>query len=260
MAFTSIIYEKSEHVAWITLNRPEVMNARNEKLRKELVEALINARDDDEIYVIVITGAGDKAFCAGADISEFTTLQPMDWIKKRYGWESDLKYIREIPKPVIAMVNGYAIGGGFELAMACDIVIASEDAVFAQRELRVGVIPGGGGTQVLPRIIGEKRAKELIFTGKSITAKEAYEIGIVNMVVPKKQLKEATEEFVKVLLKQSPVILQLAKIAINRSMETSLYAGLLSETDLFSLCFSTEDQKEGAKAFLERRKPHYKGR
>ncbi len=255
----TVLYEREGHVAWITLNRPQAMNARNNTLRRELVRALKGARDDDEVYVMVITGVGDKAFCAGADISEFTTLKPAGWLKKRYGTESDLRYIREIPKPVIAMVNGYAIGGGFELAMACDIVIASEDALFAQREIRVGVIPGGGGTQILPRLVGEKRAKELVFTGRSITAKEAYELGVVNRVVPKERLREATKEFIGHLLKQSPLILQLAKVAINRSLETDFFAGLLSETDLFSLCFSTADQKEGARAFIEKQTPKYKG-
>lgn len=258
--FETIIYEKKHRVAWVTLNRPEVLNARNDQLRRELIQALKQARDDEEVSVIVITGAGDKAFCAGADISEFLELTPAEWLRRRYAGESDYLYIRQIPKPVVAMVNGYAFGGGFELAMACDIVIASENARFSQREIRVGVIPGGGGTQVLPRLIGEKRAKEIVFTGKDISAKEALELGLVNKVVPREKLREAVEEFVNILLKQSPIILGLAKLAINRSLETTLMAGLASETDLFSLCLSTEDQKEGAKAFFEKRKPEYKGR
>jgi enoyl-CoA hydratase len=158
------------------------------------------------------------------------------------------------------MVNGLALGGGCELVLAADIAIASEKAQFGQPEIRVGVIPGAGGTQVLPRVIGEKRAKELIFTGRSITAAEALQIGLVNQVVPAENLKEATEDFVAVLLRRSPVILKIAKLAVNRALETTLGSGLACERDFFALCFGTEDQKEGAKAFLEKREPKYKGR
>lgn len=255
-----IIYEKRDHVAWVTLNRPEVLNARNEQLREELLQALKQAAADEDVYVIVITGTGNKAFCAGADIREFEKLTPTEWLRRRYGAESDLVYIRKIPKPVIAMVNGYALGGGFELAMACDVVIASDNARFGHREVGVGIIPGGGGTQLLPRLIGEKKTKELIFTGMDISAEEALQLGLVNKVVPKEKLREAVEQFIAILLKQSPLILGLAKLAINRSFETAFSVGLACEIDLFSLCLGTEDQKEGVHAFLEKRQPSYKGR
>lgn len=257
--FETIIYEKKDHVAWITLNRPEVLNAQNNQLRREFVQALETARDDDDVYVVVVTGAGDRAFSAGADITEFASLYPADQLKKR-GTKTHYDLIREMPKPVIAMVNGYALGGGCEITLACDIVIASENAQFGQPEIRVGIIPGGGGTQVLPRLIGEKKAKELVFTARIISAQEALQLGLVNQVVPKEKLRETVEEFVSTLLKRSPVILKLAKMAINKSLETTLSTGLAYEKDLFAICFGTEDQKEGARAFLEKRDAVYKGR
>lgn len=257
--FKLIIYEKKNNVGWITLNRPEVLNAQNDELRAEVVVALEQASEDEEVYVVVITGSGEKAFSAGADISQFPTRFTADVIRakaRRRPYET----IREMPKPVIAAVNGLALGGGCELALACDIIIASENAQFGQPEIRVGVIPGCGGTQVLPRLIGEKKAKELIFTGKMITAEEALKMGIINQVVPLDKLKEATEKFTQDMLRNSPVILRFAKIAVNKSLETPLSVGMSYERDLFAACFGTEDQKEGARAFLEKRKPAYKGK
>ncbi|MFC2060384.1 enoyl-CoA hydratase/isomerase family protein [Chloroflexota bacterium] len=260
MEFETIIYEKKENVGWITLNRPDVLNAQNETVMDELNTALGQARDDDDIYVIVITGAGDRAFSAGADISMFPSWSPMDVIKKFQGVKRPYEFIREVPKPVIAMVNGFALGGGCELAMACDIIIASEKARFGQPEISVGVIPGGGGTQILPRLIGEKKARELIFTGDFISAEEALRLGLVNKVVPKERLKEAVDELVGKLKSKSPAILKLAKLALNRSLETPLSIGMVSETDLFATCFGTKDQKEGSTAFLEKRTPSYTGK
>ncbi len=257
--FTTILYEKKGNVAWITLNRPEVLNAQNDLLRSEVVSALEDARDDDEIYAIAITGAGDRAFSAGADISEFPKRYPADIVKWK-GRKGPYMVIRELPKPVVAVVNGLALGGGCEIVLACDIVIAAEEAQFGQPEIRVGVIPGGGGTQVLPRLIGEKKAKELIFTGRPITAAEALAMGMINQVVPRAQLMEAAEKMIGDILKNSPAIAKLAKIAVNKSLDTPLSVGMECERELFALCFGTEDQKEGAKAFLEKRKPSYKGR
>ena len=259
MQLQTLIYEKKDFVAWITLNRPEVRNAQNDTMRAELVQVLEDSRDDDNVHIIVITGAGDKAFSAGADISEFPKRMPADILRGK-GTQRAVELVREIPKPVIAMVNGFALGGGCELAMACDIIIASENAQFGQPEIRVGVIPGTGGTQILPRLIGEKKAKELIFTGNFITAKEALELGLINKVVPQNKLQEAVIEMVNAILQHSPVILKLAKIAINKSLDTPLSVGMSYERDLFAIGFGTEDQKEGAKAFLEKRKPEYKGK
>ncbi len=257
--FKTIIYEKKTNVAWIILNRPEVFNAQSDELRTELVVALEQAAEDDEIYAVVITGAGEKAFSAGADISQFPTRVCADIIKTK-GKKRPFEMIRDMPKPVIAMVNGLALGGGCELTMACDIVIAADNAQFGQTEIRVGIIPGGGGTQVLPRLVGEKKAKEMVFTGRMISAEEALKLGMINQVVPHDKLRETTESFINDLLRNSPAIIKLAKIAINKSLETPLTAGMSYERDLFALCFGFEDQKEGAKAFLEKRKPSYKGK
>jgi len=259
MQLQTIIYEKKDSMSWITLNRPQNLNAQNDTLRAELIQVLEDSRNDDDIRIIVVTGAGEKAFSAGADISEFPKRTPADILRGK-GAVRAVELLREIPKPVIAMVNGYALGGGCELAMACDIVIASENAQFGQTEVRVGVIPGAGGTQILPRLIGEKKAKELVFTGNRITAKEALELGLVNKVVPQDKLKEAVMELAYAIMQNSPVILKLAKIAVNKSLETPLSVGMGYERDLYAICFGTEDQKEGAKAFLEKRKPDYKGK
>jgi len=260
MELQTIIYEKKENVAWITLNRPEALNAQNEILWTELIRALDEARDDDEVFIIVLTGAGDKAFSAGADINMFLSCTSMDVIRKFKGTKRPYEFIRDIPKPVIAMVNGIALGGGCELALACDIIIASDNARFGQPEIGVGVIPGGGATQILPRLVGEKKAKELVFTGDFISADEAFKLGLVNKVVPKEKLGDAVEELLGKLKSKSPAILKLAKIAVNKSFEMPLSTGMASEVELFAMCFATEDQKEGTKAFLEKRAPSYTGR
>jgi enoyl-CoA hydratase len=254
----TIMYEKRDGVAWITLNRPHVLNAQNNRMREELREVLEKAWFDDEVRVVVITGAG-RAFSAGADLSEFAHLGSGD-IRKSREKPSLTELIRSLPKPIVAAVNGYALGGGCELAMSCDIIIASENASFGQPEIRVGLIPGRGGTQLLPRLIGEKRAKELIFTGDIISASEAKQMGLINKVVPPEKLYEAVNDLVAKLSKKSQIILKLAKAAVNKSMELGLSEGLSYERELFSLCFSTEDQKEGAKAFLEKREPVFKGK
>lgn len=260
--FEKLIYEKKDHVAWITLNRPDVRNAQDPIIRGEIVRALELGRDDEEVYVMVITGAGE-AFSAGGDISGFPQ-GPVDFMEKIgqqvKGTKRPIELAREIPKPIVAMVNGLALGAGCELAMACDIIIASENAKFGQPEIRVGLIPGGGGTQVLPKLVGEKKAKELVFTGDIISAEEALRIGLVNRVVPKEKLRENVEEFVETLTKRSPIMLKFAKMAINKTLETSLSVGLAYESDLCAICFSTEDIKEGAKAFAEKRPPVYKGK
>ena len=260
MTMKTIIYDKQDNVAWLTLNRPEVLNAQNALLLEELYSGLERANEDDEVFVIVITGAGDRAFSAGADIGEFTSWYAIDVIKKYKGAKRTYELVREIPKPVIAMVNGLALGGGCELALACDIIIAGERAQFGLPEINVGVIPGGGGTQMLPKLVGEKKAKELIFTGEFISAAEALRLGIANRVVPTGKLRGEVEQLIDKLKTKSPAILKLAKLSINKSLETTLSAGFASEIDFFAMCCSTDDQKEGANAFLEKRKPLYKGR
>jgi len=260
--FERIIYEKKDHAAWITLNRPEVRNAQDPLTREELTTALKLGRDDDDVYLMVITGAGE-AFCAGGDIVNFprNPVEFMERIGQQVtGKKRPIELAREIPKPIIAMVNGLALGAGMELAMACDMIIASEDAKFGQPEIKVGLIPGGGGTQVLPRLVGEKKAKELVFTGNIFSAEEALRIGLINRVVPKETLRENVEDLVSTLLKRSPIILKFAKMVINKTLEAPLSVGLAYETDLCALCFGTEDLKEGARAFAEKRPPVFKGK
>ena len=259
MEFKTIWFEKKDSLAWITLNRPEVRNAQNDTVRAEITQALEDCRDDDNVRIIIITGAGDKAFSAGADISEFPKRAPADILKGK-GVKRMTDLLREIPKPAIAMVNGLALGGGCELAMACDIIIASENAQFGQPEINVGVIPGAGGTQVLPRLVGEKKAKEMVFTGAFISAQEALSWGLINKVVPADKLKDAVLEMSKAMMRHSPIILKLCKLAINKSLDVPLTVGMDYERDLFAMCFGTEDQKEASKAFLEKRKPVYKGK
>ncbi|MDY6973536.1 MAG: enoyl-CoA hydratase-related protein [Thermodesulfobacteriota bacterium] len=260
--FEKILYEKKGHAAWITLNTPEVKNAQDPSARKEVIRALELGRDDDDVYLMVIMGAG-KDFCAGGDISDFPK-GPVDFMEKiglqLTGKKRGIVLAREIPKPVIAMVSGLALGAGMELAMACDIIIASDNAKFGLPELRVGLIPGGGGTQLLPRLVGDKKARELVFTGDVIRAEEALRLGLINRVVPGERLKETVEELVDTLLKRSPVILKFAKMALNKALETPLSAGLAYESDLCAMCFATEDLMEGARAFMEKRPPNYKGK
>ncbi|MFQ5762822.1 MAG: enoyl-CoA hydratase/isomerase family protein, partial [Candidatus Bathyarchaeia archaeon] len=215
---------------------------------------------DADVRVVILTGAGEKAFSAGADINVFAQLTPMEARTHIELARKITAFIAGMGKPVIAAVNGYAFGGGCELSLACDLVVASENAKFALPEINIGLIPGGGGTQRLPRLVGARKAKELIFTGEPITAQQALELGLVNKVVPADKLMETVRELAGKLAAKSPAILKLAKAAVNHSMESTLTAGLGYEGELFSLCFSTEDQKEGVKAFLEKRKPAFKGR
>lgn len=259
--FETIIYEKREGVAWITINRPEVRNAMNSKVRTELKEALKKAEADPEVKAVVITGAGGN-FAAGADLREFAELSPEEmknWLDQ-YGIQTVAEIITKMGKPVVAAVDGFCLGGGLELAMACDMIIATDRARFGQPEIRVGLIPGGGGTQRLPRLVGPHKAKEYIFTGNIIDASEAERIGLVNMVVPPEQLTEAVEKLLKRIVDKSPIMLKLAKEAVNAALELPLSKGLEYEKELFLKCWATEDRLEGVRAFLEKRKPVFKGR
>ena len=253
------MYEKPrENYGRITINRPDVMNALNVKIRQEIMGCLDLAEKDDSLRVVVLTGAGDKAFSAGADINMFQTMtsfEAREYLKISKGVSRRLEHF---PKPVIAAVNGYAMGGGLELALSCDIIIASDNSRFAQSEIKIGFIPGVGGTQRLPRLVGLKRAKELAFTGDSIDAQEAFRIGLVNKVVPRAGLTSAVESLIDKMSEKSPLALRLLKDAMNRSM-AGLKDGLDFESSLFAFTFSTRDQKEGASAFLEKRKPNFTG-
>jgi enoyl-CoA hydratase len=257
--YETLVLEKRDRVAIITINRPEKRNALNIKTREEGAALLEELRNDSAVGVVVFTGAGDKAFIAGADIAEFagrTSIMQRDVMMAR----SLFTAIDTFPKPVIAMINGFCLGGGCELALACDIRIASENAQFGQPEINLGIIPGGGGTQRLTRLVGEGKAMEMILTGQFIDAKTAHAIGLVNHVVPADQLEAKTMEIAQHIARKSPIALQLAKEAVKIASRSNLDEGLRREVDLFALCFSTEDKDEGVSAFLERRDPVFKGR
>jgi enoyl-CoA hydratase len=258
-SYETLLVERRDRVAIITINRPEKRNALNIQTRTEGAAVLEELREDESIGVVVFTGAGDKAFIAGADIAEFaghTALTQRDVMVAR----SLFNAIDSFPKPVIAMINGYCLGGGCELALACDLRIASETASFGQPEINLGIIPGGGGTQRLTRLVGEGRAMELILTGEIINAHTAYNIGLVNAVVPAADLEAKTMEIANRIAEKSPVALRMAKEAVKLASRSNLDEGLRREVDLFALCFSSEDKDEGVKAFLEKRKPVFKGK
>lgn len=257
--YENILLERRGRVALITINRPDKLNALNIKTREELANALDELRADSEIRVVVLTGAGEKAFVAGADINEFagrTAVQQRSVMKARNIFVT----AEDFPKPLIAMINGFCLGGGCELALSCDIRIAGEKARFGQPEINLGIIPGGGGTQRLTRLVGEGKAMQMILSGEMIDAQEAHRLGLVNEVHPVADLEAKTFELANKIAEKSPVALAMAKTAVKAAARTTLREGLDQEIDLFALCFSSEDKEEGVRAFLEKRKPEFKGR
>lgn len=260
MEFKNILYDKRDGIATIIINRPAVLNVLNEETMREIIQALEDAEKDENLRVLVLTGIGEKAFCAGLDLKSVKEISPAKmWELSRFLHKVTLA-LEEHGKPVIAAINGFALGGGLEIAMACDIRIASENARFGMPEVNVGLIPGGGGTQRLPRLVGKGLAKELIFTGKIIDAKTAESMGLVNKVVPFNDLKVAVEEFAKEIMGKPTFAIKLAKQLINASGEVDLRTGLAYEAEAAGLIASTEDFKEGVSAFIEKRKPDFKGK
>ncbi|MEJ2779116.1 enoyl-CoA hydratase/isomerase family protein [Stygiolobus sp. RP850M] len=250
--------KKEPPLGWIYLNRPDKLNAINEQLMKDLRQAVDELVADDQIRVIVITGLG-KAFCAGADISQFKTLNGLTaWEFAKKGREL-MDYIENLPKPTIAMINGYALGGGLELAMACDIRIAAEEAQVGLPEITLGIYPGFGGTQRLIRLIGKGKAMEMMMTGDRIPAREAERLGLVNKVVPLTELEKETRNFAIKLAEKPPVALKLVKLLVNQGLDIPILAGVNMESLGWGVVFSTEDAKEGVNAFFEKRKPNFKG-
>ena len=260
MAYKYLLFEKRDGIGFVTINRPDKLNALNDELIEELFDVFKRIRADDEVGVAILTGAGEKAFVAGADIQEFIGRDPVESRKFSLKGQNLSRLIEGLGKPVIAAINGYALGGGCELAQACTIRIASESARLGQPEVNLGIIPGMGGTQRLPRLIGKGRALELILTGNMIDAHEAHRIGLVNKVVPQRELMKACEEMARVILSKGPVAIRLALDAVNAGMEMSLGEALDYESTLFGLTFSTEDMKEGTKAFMEKRPPKFRGK
>jgi enoyl-CoA hydratase len=257
--FETITVERRDKVAVLTINRPDKLNALSTKVHLEGVTALDEMRNDESVRVLVITGAGEKSFIAGADITEFQGQTPVTQ-RNVFHERTFFNSIDSFPKPVIAVINGFCLGGGNELAMACDIRIASENAKFSQPEINLGIMCGGGGTQRLTRLIGEGRAMEMLLTGDMIDAATAHKFGLVNHVYPLAELEAKTMELANKIAEKAPIALQLSKEAVKFASRSNLDEGLRREVDLFAICFSTEDKQEGVSAFLEKRKPVFKGR
>lgn len=258
--FQNVLYEKKDGIAYVTLNRPKVLNALNKATWHDLRSAFEDARDDATVRGIILTGAGDKAFIAGADITEIATATAVQAEESSTYGQDVLNLIENLGKPVIAAINGFALGGGCETAMACTIRLASENARFGQPEVKLGVLPGGGGTQRLPRLIGKGRALQLILTGGMINAAEAYRIGLVNEVVPGANLIARAEAILREIFANAPIAIKYSIEAVNKGLETSQAEGLALEASFFGLCAGTEDKHEGTRAFLEKRAPQFQGR
>ena len=257
MSYQNVLVTKEGAIGIVQLNRPKVLNALNFEIMSELVSELEELDREETVKVIILTG-GERTFAAGADLTEMSQATPVDLVLDRRFelWDR----IRKISKPIIAAVSGYCLGGGNELAMNCDLIVASETATFGQPEVNVGIIPGAGGTQRLPRVVGKYKAMEMILTGKSISADEAYRIGLVNHVVPPESLMEEAKKIATDIASKPPISIRSAKEAILKAQDTTLEVGLEFERKAFYMLFATEDGKEGMKAFLEKRKPTFKGK
>ncbi len=259
MEFKNLIIQREGNIRIVKINNPQSMNALNSEVLSELDQAFSEIENDPQTNVVILTGEG-RAFVAGADISQMSTMNAAQG--KDFGVQGSkvFRKIELLPKPVIAAINGFALGGGCELALACDIRIASAKAKIGQPEVGLGITPGFSGTQRLPRIVGEGRAKELIYTAKAITADEAFRIGLVNRVVEPEQLMDEAMALAKTIAKNAPIAVRFSKEAVNRGMQTDIDTAIAIENDLFALCFSTEDQKEGMKAFFEKRPAEWKNK
>ncbi|MGD0979820.1 MAG: enoyl-CoA hydratase-related protein [Candidatus Bathyarchaeia archaeon] len=260
MDFKYIIYEKSEGIATITLNRPEALNAFSKEVVEEIMHTLEDVKNDENVRVVVLTGAGEKAFSAGADIKAMAGMTALKARELSLMGETLCLALENLEKPVIAALNGYALGGGLEVAMSCDLRVASENARMGQTEINIGLIPGWGGTQRLTRLIGRGKAKELVFTGRMIDAKTAEQLGIINMVAPADKFKETVRQFALELASKAPVAVRVAKAVINKGADIGLDSALALEREAFGVVASTEDLKEGVSAFTEKRKPVFKGK
>ena len=260
LTLANVLYEKKGEIAYVTVNRPKVLNALNTPTWKDLRTAFEDARDDPALRGVILTGAGDKAFIAGADISELAHVAAFEAEQSSRFGQGVLDLIENLGKPVIAAINGFALGGGCETAMACTIRIAVDSAKFGQPEVTLGLVPGGGGTQRLPRLVGKGRALQLILSGEMIGAHEAYRIGLVNEIVPAGDLIPRAEAILGKMAANAPIAVKFALEAANRGMESNQSEGLVLEASYFGLCAATEDKKEGTSAFLEKRAPQFHGR
>ena len=256
----NVAYQKKDGIAYVTVNRPKVLNALNTPTWNDLRTAFEDARDDASVRGAILTGAGDKAFIAGADIGELAQVAAFAAQESSRFGQGVLDLIENLGKPVVAAVNGFALGGGCETAMACTIRIAAEHAKFGQPEVKLGLLPGGGGTQRLPRLVGKGRALQLILSGETITAQEAYRIGLVNEVVAAADLIRRAETILKQIASNAPIAVKFALEATNKGLDAGQDEGLALEASYFGICAATEDKKEGTSAFLEKRPPQFHGR
>ena len=256
----NLLYEKRGPIAYVTINRPKVLNALNRETIVELKEAFEDARDDSAVRAVILTGAGEKAFAAGADVGEVVSQSAVEAEEATRAGQGVTNLIENLGKPVAAAVNGFALGGGCELAMACTFRIAAESAKFGQPEVKLGIMPGYGGSQRLPRLVGKGRALQLILSAEIIGAQEAYRIGLANEVVPNANLIARAEEILNQIIANAPLAVKFSLEAVNKGMEASLAEGLVIEASLFALCAGTEDKKEGTSAFLAKRAPQFRGR
>lgn len=259
MAYENLTLEINDGLAWLEINRPKALNALNPQVLTELATAILELGGNPEVGVIAITGSGEKAFVAGADISEMPAMNALQAKEFCDLGHETMNLIENCPKPVIAAVNGFALGGGLELALSCDFIYASENAQLGLPEVNLGIFPGFGGTQRLARLIGKNKAKELIFTANMLKADEAAAWGIVNRVVPLDSLKEAVAKTAKTIMGKGPIAVRLAKESVNQGSDLDIQSGLNVERNIFPLVFSTEDKNEGVTAFLEKRKANFKG-
>jgi enoyl-CoA hydratase len=259
-AFQNIKFETKNQIAYITIDRPKVLNALNMATMQELKEAFAAAKEDADVRVVILTGAGEKAFVAGADLNELAQQTAISAKEYTHRGQAIIDAMENLGKPVIACINGYALGGGCELAMACTMRLASDNAKLAQPEVTLGLIPGYGGTQRLPRLVGKGLAMQQILTGEMITAQEAYRIGLVNEVVPRAELIARAEAIAAKIIANAPLAVQYAMEAVNHGFDMTLADGLFLEATLFGVCCATEDKNEGTKAFLEKRPAQFKGK
>ena len=260
MNYQTLLYAKRDGIAYVTINRPEKLNALNDQVMDDLAACFAGIRDDDEVRAAILTGAGEKAFVAGSDIGVLAVQTPVEGKARSVRGQRILDLIEGLGKPVIAAVNGYALGGGCELAMACTLRVAAESARFGQPEVKLGIIPGYAGSQRLPRLVGKGRALELILAGDPITAREAYRIGLANQVVPLADLMTACETLARKIMANGPVAVRFSLEAVNHGLEVSQEEGQFLEATLFGLICATDDMKEGTRAFLEKRPAKFTGK
>ena len=260
MTYENILLEKKNSIAYVTVNRPKVLNALNGATIEELRNAFHELKHDASIRVVILTGAGEKAFVAGADIGELAQRDPVSGKEFAHRGQNVFNLIENLGKPVIACVNGFALGGGCELALACTMRLASENAMFGQPEVKLGILPGYGGTQRLPRLVGKGLAMQMVLAGEMMTAQEAHRIGLVNEVTAAAELIPRAEAIAAKMIANAPLAVQYAMEAVNKGMEMTLAEGMFIEATLFGVCCATEDKKEGTTAFLEKRPAAFKGK